>query len=61
MGDLNIRIGRVGNSSLHYETGLFAEGAETPSAVWYFTNVYVDAVTRKNVTLTAKQAVVMTG
>lgn len=51
--DIGVRIGRVGNSSLRYEFGLFAEGAETPSAVGHFTHVYVDAVTRKSVALTA--------
>jgi acyl-CoA thioester hydrolase len=53
--DIGVRIGRVGNSSLRYELGLFAAGVETPSAVGHFTHVYVDATTRKSMALTAAQ------
>ena len=57
--DVGIRLGRIGNSSLRYELAIFAQGAgtdgEPPAAVGHFVHVYVDAVTRKSVALTAEQ------
>lgn len=53
--DIGIRLGRVGNSSLRYELALFAEGTDRPAAFCHFTHVYVDAETRRSVSLTAAQ------
>lgn len=53
--DVGVRLGRIGNSSLRYELGLFAQDAETPAAFCHFTHVYVDAATRKGVSLSVEQ------
>ncbi len=52
--DVGVRVGRIGNSSLRYELAIFGRGEE-PIAVCHFTHVYVDALTRKGVALTAEQ------
>jgi len=49
--EAGVRIGRVGNSSLRYELGLFLQGAETPCATGYFVHVFVDPETRRPVPL----------
>jgi len=49
--DAGMRVGRLGNTSVRYEIGLFAEGAEEPSAVGYFVHVYVDRASRRPVSL----------
>ena len=49
--DAGLRIGRVGNSSLRYEIGLFKSGDEAPCATGYFIHVFVDATTRRPVPL----------
>jgi acyl-CoA thioester hydrolase len=48
-----LRIGKIGNSSLRYEVGLFPAGAGSPAAVGYFVHVFVDANTRRPVPLDA--------
>ncbi|MEO1015877.1 MAG: thioesterase family protein [Pseudomonadota bacterium] len=45
--EAGVRAGRIGNSSVTYEIGLFAEGADTPAAEGRFTHVYVDRATRR--------------
>jgi acyl-CoA thioester hydrolase len=47
--DAGLRIGRVGNSSLRYEVGLFLRGQEEPCASGYFVHVFVHSETRKPV------------
>jgi acyl-CoA thioester hydrolase len=49
--DAGVRIGRVGNSSLRYEVGLFKSGEAQPVAVAYFVHVFVDTETRRPVPL----------
>ena len=49
--DCGLRVGRIGNSSVQYEIGLFAHGAEQAAAEARFIHVYVDAATRKPVPL----------
>jgi len=49
--DAGVRIGRVGNSSLRYEVGLFKAGETQPAAIAYFTHVFVDPETRRPVPL----------
>ncbi len=49
--DAGLRIGRIGNSSLRYEVGLFLRGQETPAATGHFVHVFVDPETRRPVSL----------
>jgi acyl-CoA thioester hydrolase len=42
-----LRVGRLGRSSVRYEIGLFAEGAEDPAATGWFVHVFVDRETRR--------------
>lgn len=53
--DLGVRLGRIGNSSLRYELGLFQKEREEPAAVGFFVHVYVDRDTRRTVPMTAAQ------
>ena len=52
--DIGVRVGRIGSSSLRYELAIFSD-REEPAAVCHFTHVYVDALTRMGVALTAEQ------
>jgi len=45
--DAGIRVARLGNSSVRYEVGLFAQGAPLTAAKGHFVHVYVDRVTRR--------------
>ena len=49
--EAGIRVAEVGRSSVRYEIGLFAEGAETAAAQGYFIHVYVDRQTQRPVNL----------
>lgn len=49
--DAGLSIGRIGNSSLRYEVGLFLRGQETPAATGHFVHVFVDPETRRPVPL----------
>lgn len=49
--DAGLRIGRLGNTSLRYEIGLFKPGEQAPCASGHFVHVFVDAQTRKPVPL----------
>ena len=40
--EAGLRVGKLGNSSCHYEIGIFKQGEETPSAVGYFVHVFVN-------------------
>jgi acyl-CoA thioester hydrolase len=42
---------RLGNSSIVYRVGLFREQDEDPAAIGRFVHVYVDAATRKVVSV----------
>jgi acyl-CoA thioester hydrolase len=44
-----LRVGRLGNSSVRYEVGLFRGDEETAAAHGHFIHVYVDRATRKPV------------
>jgi acyl-CoA thioester hydrolase len=48
-----IRVARLGGSSVRYEIGLFAGGADTCAAKGHFVHVYVDRETRRPVALPA--------
>jgi len=45
--DAGIRVARLGNSSVRYEVGLFAQGAPLSAAKGHFIHVYVDRATRR--------------
>src|SRR3989339_879305 len=45
--DAGIRVARLGNSSVRYEVGLFAQGAPLTAAKGHFVHVYVDRQTRR--------------
>ena len=45
--EAGLRVGKLGNSSVTYEIGLFGVGADEPSATGWFVHVFVDAATRR--------------
>ena len=47
--DAGIRVAKQGRSSVRYEIGLFADGAELCAAKGHFVHVYVDRETRRPV------------
>jgi acyl-CoA thioester hydrolase len=47
--EAGIRVARLGNSSVRYEVGLFAQGETSASAQGHFVHVYVDRTTRRPV------------
>ncbi len=49
--DAGIRVARLGNSSVRYEVGLFAQGETLTAAKGHFIHVYVDRATRRPVHL----------
>lgn len=51
--DAGLRVARIGTSSVRYEIGLFAAGADLASAQGHFIHVYVDRRARKPAALPA--------
>lgn len=51
--EAGIRVARLGNSSVRYEVGLFALGADEAAAQGHFVHVYVDRQSRRPVPLPA--------
>ena len=51
--EAGIRVGRLGNSSVRYEVGIFAEQKTQAAAEGYFIHVYVDRETRRPAALPA--------
>ncbi len=49
--DAGLRVGKLGNSSVRYEVGLFISGDQQVSATGYFTDVFVDSKTERPVTI----------
>ena len=49
--EAGIRVAKLGSSSVRYEVGLFAQGAELTAAKGHFVHVYVDRETRRPVTI----------
>ncbi len=47
--EAGLRVGKLGNSSVRYEMGLFVKGKQQVAATGYFVDVYVDAETEKPV------------
>lgn len=59
--EAGLRVARLGNSSVSYEIGLFAEGAAEPAAQGYFVHVYVDRETRRPVPIPKSMRTVLAG
>ena len=51
--EAGIRVAKLGNSSVRYEVGLFAQGEPLTAARGHFVHVYVDQATRRPVPLPA--------
>ncbi|QRF59688.1 MULTISPECIES: thioesterase family protein [Variovorax] len=49
--EAGIRVAQAGRSSVRYEVGLFAQGADTAAAQGHFVHVYVDRTTQRPVPL----------
>jgi len=49
--DAGLRVARLGQSSVRYEIGLFASGADIAVAQGHFVHVYVDRATQRPVLL----------
>ncbi len=49
--EAGLRVGKLGNSSVRYEVGLFIEGQSDVCATGYFTDVFVDNSSEKPVTI----------
>lgn len=45
--DAGLRVGKLGNTSVRYEIGLFRQGEAEPAATGHFVHVFVDRRTRK--------------
>jgi acyl-CoA thioester hydrolase len=45
--DAGLRVGRLGNTSVRYEVGLFRQGDESPAATGHFVHVFVDREQRR--------------
>ena len=55
-----LRVAHIGNSSVRYEVGLFADGQQNAAAQGHFIHVYVDRATNKPVPLPARLREVLT-
>jgi acyl-CoA thioester hydrolase len=51
--DAGLRVGRLGNSSVRYEIGLFRRGEDEPAATGHFVHVFVDRGNRRPVPIPA--------
>ena len=51
--EAGIRVARLGNSSVRYEVGLYAQGEAFAAAQGHFVHVYVDRQTRRPMALPA--------
>ena len=49
--EAGLRVARLGASSVRYEVGLFADGADRTAAHGHFVHVYVDRASRRPVPL----------
>jgi len=49
-----VRVTKLGNSSVRYETAIFREDEESASAQGHFVHVYVDRLTRKSAPIPEK-------
>jgi acyl-CoA thioester hydrolase len=47
--EVGLRVGNLGNSSVHYELSIFKDGETFAAAVGFFVHVFVDRETRRPV------------
>ena len=52
--EAGLRVARIGGTSVRYEIGLFAQGADLTAARGHFIHVYVDKTSRRPVPLPAR-------
>jgi len=52
--DAGLRVGRIGNSSVRFEIGIFRKGDNDAAAVGHFIHVFVDRATGKPVSVPDK-------
>jgi acyl-CoA thioester hydrolase len=57
--EAGLRVAHMGNSSVRYEIGLFAQGEPLTAAKGHFVHVYVDRVTRRPTALPEKLRTVL--
>jgi acyl-CoA thioester hydrolase len=56
---IGVRVASVGNSSVRYEVGIFREGDDTAAAQGHFIHVYVDAASRRPITVPDRMRAVL--
>lgn len=59
--DAGLRVAKLGNSSVHYELGLFRAGVEEPAATGRFVHVFVDRENRRPAALPASLRAALEG
>lgn len=52
--EAGLRVGRIGNSSVRYEIGIFKAGDDVPAAVGYFVHVFVNRTTNETTRIDGK-------
>lgn len=52
--EVGLRVGKLGNSSVRYELGIFKQNAENAAANGWFVHVFVDRETRRPVPMPEK-------
>jgi len=57
--EAGIRVAHIGSTSVRYEVGLFAQGAERTAAKGHFVHVYVDRASQRPVPLPAELRTVL--
>ncbi|HEU5015326.1 MAG TPA: thioesterase family protein [Roseiflexaceae bacterium] len=53
VAEVGLRVGKLGNSSVRYELGIFKQGETAAAATGYFVHVFVDRETRRAVSMPA--------
>ncbi|MEP6569726.1 MAG: thioesterase family protein [Acidobacteriota bacterium] len=51
--EIGLRVGKLGNSSVRYELGIFKQGERSAAAAGYFVHVFVDRETQKPLAMPA--------
>ena len=59
--EAGLRVEKLGNSSVRYGIGLFAEGVVAPAAEGWFVHVFVDRGTRKSQVIGAEMRAALQG
>jgi acyl-CoA thioester hydrolase len=59
--DAGLRVSKLGNSSVHYEIGLFRSGDDAPAATGRFVHVFVDRTERRPVPMPDKLRTALEG